>query len=146
MARPTFPMLRQLTGGDRLAMGEAARSARSETLAPRTRDADRVAKSICPIAPSDAARRSTSRTRRSSRSRATQTRRSPAARLCPKGSASRQLHASPGREFKVKYRRPHGAEWEELELETAMDMIADRLLETRDRTWRAPNLARPPAS
>jgi hypothetical protein len=39
------------------------------------------------------------------------------------------------RQYRVKYRRPYGTEWEELDLETAMDMIADRLLKTRDETW-----------
>ncbi len=55
--------------------------------------------------------------------------------LCPKGSASRQLIQQPGRLTKVLYRRPYGTEWEELELETAMDMIADRLLEARRAGW-----------
>ena len=45
------------------------------------------------------------------------------------------LVTSPLRETKVKYRRPHGTEWEELDLETAMDMIADRIADTRARTW-----------
>jgi formate dehydrogenase major subunit len=35
----------------------------------------------------------------------------------------------------VKYRRPYGSEWEELDLEQAMDMIADRIIDTRARTW-----------
>src|SRR5262245_24693391 len=60
-------------------------------------------------------------------------------RLCPKGSASKSLVNSPLRETTVKYRRPHGTEWEELELETAMDMIAERILRTRERTWEAAN-------
>ena len=55
--------------------------------------------------------------------------------LSPKGSASRQLVQQPGRLTKVKYRRPGGTEWEELDLETAMNMIADRVLEVRDQTW-----------
>jgi formate dehydrogenase major subunit len=55
--------------------------------------------------------------------------------LCPKGSASRQLVQQPGRLTKVKYRRPGGTAWEELELETAMDMIADRLLAAREHGW-----------
>ena len=55
--------------------------------------------------------------------------------LCPKGSASRQLVQQPGRLTKVLYRRPGGTEWETLGLEQAMDMIADRLLDTRTRTW-----------
>jgi formate dehydrogenase major subunit len=33
------------------------------------------------------------------------------------------------------YRRPYGTEWESLDLETAVDMIADRVLESRARTW-----------
>jgi formate dehydrogenase major subunit len=59
--------------------------------------------------------------------------------LCPKGSASRQLIQQPGRLHKVLYRRPHGTEWEELELETAMDMIAERVIETRERHWQERN-------
>ena len=55
--------------------------------------------------------------------------------LCPKGSASRQLVQQPGRLLKVKYRRPHGTEWEELELETAMDMIAERAIAARENGW-----------
>ena len=55
--------------------------------------------------------------------------------LCPKGSASRQLVMAPGRLTKVKYRRPGGTEWEELELETAMDMIAERLIAAREAGW-----------
>jgi formate dehydrogenase major subunit len=35
----------------------------------------------------------------------------------------------------VKYRRPYSREWEELSLDEAMDMIADRVIATRDLTW-----------
>ena len=55
--------------------------------------------------------------------------------LCPKGSASRQLIQQPGRLHKVLYRRPHGTEWVQLELETAMDMIAERVIAARERHW-----------
>jgi formate dehydrogenase major subunit len=55
--------------------------------------------------------------------------------LCPKGSASRQLIQQPGRLTKVKYRRPGGTEWEELDLETAMDMIAERVITAREQSW-----------
>jgi formate dehydrogenase major subunit len=55
--------------------------------------------------------------------------------LCPKGSASRQLIQQPGRLTKVLYRRPHGTEWEELELEQAMDMIAERVIAAREAGW-----------
>jgi formate dehydrogenase major subunit len=55
--------------------------------------------------------------------------------LCPKGAASRQLVAQPGRLTKVFYRRPGGTEWEELELERAMDMIAERAIRAREEHW-----------
>ena len=55
--------------------------------------------------------------------------------LCPKGAASRQLIQQPGRLTKVKYRRPYGTEWEELELDTAIEMIADRLIAAREEHW-----------
>jgi formate dehydrogenase major subunit len=42
---------------------------------------------------------------------------------------------SPSRVTEVLYRRPHGTDWERLPLDTAMDMIADRVLKTRDETW-----------
>ncbi|MBV8944826.1 MAG: dehydrogenase [Solirubrobacterales bacterium] len=59
--------------------------------------------------------------------------------LCPKGQASRQLIQQPGRLTKVLYRRPYGTEWEELELERAMDMIADRVVAARDEHWQETN-------
>jgi formate dehydrogenase major subunit len=55
--------------------------------------------------------------------------------LCPKGAASRQLVQQPGRLQKVKYRRPGGTEWEELELDQAMDMIAQRVIDAREAGW-----------
>ena len=55
--------------------------------------------------------------------------------LCPKGAASRQLVQQPGRLTKVRYRRPGGTEWEELDLERAMDMIAERVIEARESGW-----------
>jgi formate dehydrogenase major subunit len=55
--------------------------------------------------------------------------------LCPKGAASRQLVQQPRRLTKVRYRRPGGAEWEELGLEQAMDMIAERVIAAREAGW-----------
>jgi len=56
-------------------------------------------------------------------------------RLCPKGADTYELHTHPARLSKVKYRRPYSTEWEDLDLETAMDMVADRVWETRERTF-----------
>jgi formate dehydrogenase major subunit len=55
--------------------------------------------------------------------------------LCPKGQASRQLIQQPGRLTKVRYRRPGGSEWEDLDLDTAMDMIAERVIAAREHHW-----------
>ena len=53
--------------------------------------------------------------------------------LCPKGAASHELLTHAGRQTRVRYRAPHGREWTELDLETAMDMVADRVWESRLR-------------
>ena len=55
--------------------------------------------------------------------------------MCPKGTASRQLVQQPGRLTTVRYRRPGGTEWEELPLERAMDMIAERVIAAREAGW-----------
>ncbi len=55
--------------------------------------------------------------------------------LCPKGAASRQLIQQPGRLTKVRYRRPGGTEWEDLDLEQAVEMIADRVIRAREEHW-----------
>lgn len=56
-------------------------------------------------------------------------------RLCPKGADSFELLTHSKRLTKVKYRRPHSKKWEALDLDTAMEMIADRVWESRERTF-----------
>ena len=55
--------------------------------------------------------------------------------LCPKGASTYGLHVSPHRWTKVKYRRPYSSEWEDLSLEEALDMIAQRVKKARDENW-----------
>jgi formate dehydrogenase major subunit len=55
--------------------------------------------------------------------------------LCPKGAAIYQLHVNPNRLTQVLYRRPGATAWETLELEEAMDMVAERVKKTRDETF-----------
>ena len=59
--------------------------------------------------------------------------------LCPKGSATRQLVQQPRRVLTVKYRAPYSTEWRELDLETAMDMIAERVIAAREAGWQDVN-------
>src|SRR3954451_16563632 len=132
MALP--PLLRQLSG-DPLALGRAARSKRSATLGPRTKTADRVVQSVCPYCAVGCGQKVYV-----SGEKVVQIEGDPDSpisrgRLCPKGAGSLGYVTSPLRETKVKYRRPHGTEWEELDLETAMDMIAERVVRTREETW-----------
>ena len=55
--------------------------------------------------------------------------------LCPKGAASYELVTHPGRATKVKYRAPRSRAWVELDLESAVDMVADRMWTSRNRTF-----------
>jgi formate dehydrogenase major subunit len=55
--------------------------------------------------------------------------------LCPKGAASFQLAVNPLRSTRALHRKPGAANWEEIDLSTAMDMIAERVKQTRDATW-----------
>ncbi len=55
--------------------------------------------------------------------------------LCPKGAATYQLAVNPNRWTKAKYRAPNSDRWEEIELEKAMDMIAERFKKTRDENF-----------
>src|SRR5438093_5131412 len=55
--------------------------------------------------------------------------------LCPKGAASYQLLTHSRREVKMKYRAPRAKEWTEISLERAIDIVADRVWESRKRTF-----------
>lgn len=128
-----WPVIRQLqTGSD--GTGAEAMSRRTRELVPKTHGAE-VARSICPycgvgcgqlVYHKDGKLISIEGDPQSPISRG---------HLCPKGADTFELHTHPGRLKKVKYRRPYSREWEEIELETAMDMIADRLWESRERTF-----------
>lgn len=130
-----WPALKQLTNGDGLALGSSVRSRGHANLKPRTTEADSVIRSVCPYCAVGCGQRVYVKD-----GEVTQIEGDPDSpisrgRLCPKGAASRSFVQSPLREYKVKYRRPHSKEWESLDLDTAMDMIADRMIKTREETW-----------
>jgi formate dehydrogenase major subunit len=128
-------LLKQLTSGDLTARGQAAKSRRSERLVARTATADRVVQSVCPYCAVGCGQKVYVKDEKVIQIEGDPDSPVSRGRLCPKGSASEQLVNSPHRELKVKYRRPYGTSWEELDVETATDMIADRVIETRARTW-----------
>jgi formate dehydrogenase major subunit len=130
-----WPVLRQIAGADHRGLGPAAQSARTGDLRARTSRAEKVVKSICPYCAVGCGQNVYV-----SDGKVTQIEGDPDSpisrgRLCPKGAASKQLVTNPLRVTTVRYRRPGGTEWEDLDLDTAMDMVADRVLEARRAGW-----------
>src|SRR5579883_1786331 len=128
-----WPLIKQIKNRSD-GTGSEAMSQRTHLLGPRTAGAE-VARSVCPycgvgcgqlIFHKDGKLVSIEGDPESPISRG---------RLCPKGSDSYELLTHPNRELKVKYRRPYSREWEQLDLETAMDMIAERLWQSREETF-----------
>jgi formate dehydrogenase major subunit len=145
-----WPVYRQLTGADRRGLGAAAKS--DHPRVARTATADQVVKSICPYCAVGCGQnvyvktdeveenRGASGGTHPPRGRVIQIEGDPDSpvsrgRLCPKGSASHQLITGSARQYKIKYRRPFGKNWEDLDLDTAMDMIADRVIAARRHGW-----------
>jgi formate dehydrogenase major subunit len=128
-----WPVLRQIfQGGD--GTGPEAMSRRTQDLRPKNEDS-KVAKSVCPycavgcgqlVFHKDGKLVSIEGDPESPVSRG---------RLCPKGADSYELLTHSQRLTKVKYRRPFSKEWQELDLKTAMEMIADRTWASRERTF-----------
>ena len=132
-----WPVIRQFREGDTLGLGAAVTSRATAALHPRTRDAQHVVQSVCPYCAVGCGQLVYIRDGKVDQIEGDPNSPISRGRLCPKGAASKSLVTSPLRLSKVKYRRPYASEWEELELDTAMDMIADRVIETRRATWEA---------
>ena len=138
-----WPVIRQVRTGDVLGRGPAVTSERTRATAPRTSTADRVVQSVCPYCAVGCGQRIYVKRAEGGevgRERVVQIEGDPDSpisrgRLCPKGSASEQLVNSPGRQTKVLYRAPRARDWQRLDPETAIDMVADRFIESRRRTW-----------
>ena len=130
-----WPVYRQLTGSDPLGRGRAAQSPRSRDLEPRTRTADRVAHSVCPYCAVGCAQKVYVKDERVVQIEGNPDSPVNRGRLCPKGSASKQLVTGPQREQKILYRAPYAMQWRELSLPEAMEMVVDRFLEARHAGW-----------
>ncbi len=130
-----WPVLRQLADGDVLGRGRSVRSKRTDELEPRTATADRVAHSVCPYCAVGCAQKVFVKD-----DKVVQIEGNPESpvnrgRLCPKGSASKNLVTSDLRQTTVRYRAPYATEWTDLDLHTAMDMVADRVVRSRRESW-----------
>src|SRR3954447_26133621 len=114
----SWPVYRQLTGNDPSGRGEAVKSRQSENLHPRIAEADEVVKSVCPYCAVGCGQNVFVKD-----GKVVQIEGDPGSpvsrgRLCPKGSATLQLTTGDAREHRVLYRRPHGTDWEDLDLDT----------------------------
>jgi formate dehydrogenase major subunit len=130
-----WPVYRQLTGSDPSGRGIAVTSTRTERLVPRTATADRVVKSVCPFCAVGCGQNVFVADDRVVQIEGDPDSPISRGRLCPKGSASLQLTTGANRQQHALYRRPHGTQWERIDLDRAMDMIADRVIKTRRETW-----------
>src|SRR5258708_1623912 len=130
----SWPAARQLHE-DRLGLGKAARSDVTDGLAPRTAEADTVVQSVCPFCAVGCGQRIFVKDGEITQIEGDPDSPISRGRLCPKGAATKGLVQSPLREYKVRYRPPHGTAWQDLPLDTAMEMIADRVIATRRATW-----------
>jgi len=130
-----WPVLRQLADGDLLGRGRSVRSKRTDDVVPRTTSADRVAHSVCPYCAVGCAQKVFVKDEKVVQIEGNPDSPVNRGRLCPKGSASKNLVTSELRQTTVRYRRPFATEWEDLDLHTAMEMVVDRVLKARKDTW-----------
>lgn len=134
MGLSSWPLLRQFRGDPR-GLGWAVRSPATEALRARTATADEAVRSVCPYCAVGCGQVVFVRDGRVRHIEGDPDSPISRGRLCPKGSASLQLVTGPQRLRTVRYRRPHATAWEDLPLDRAMAMIADRVVATRARTW-----------
>lgn len=128
-------MIRQLRSRDSSGRGAAVTSKKTRETAPRTDAADTVVQSVCPFCAVGCGQKVYAKDNRVIHIEGDPDSPISRGRLCPKGAASEQLVNSAGRQTKVLYRAPRARDWEELPLDRAVDMIADRFVESRRRHW-----------
>src|SRR5699024_3794455 len=130
-----WPVVRQLRSGDLLGRGPAVTSERTRELTPRTATADRVVQSVCPYCAVGCGQRVFVKDESVVQIEGDPDSPISRGRLCPKGAASEQLVNSPSRQTEVLYRAPYAKDWQSLDLDTAIEMIADRFIEARQHWW-----------
>ena len=130
-----WPVLRQLATGDFLGRGAAVTSRRTREVRPRTSTADRVVQSVCPYCAVGCGQKIFVKDEQIVQIEGDPDSPVSRGRLCPKGAASEQLVNSPTRVTDVLYRAPGATEWQKIDVDTAIDMVADRYLQARDNHW-----------
>jgi len=128
-----WPLIQQIKTGAN-GNGLESMSERTRNLRPKT-DGAQVAKSICPYCGVGCGQLAFHKNGKLISIEGDPESPISRGRLCPKGADTFELHTHPGRLQKVKYRRPYSTQWEDLDLEIAMNMVADRLWDSRERTF-----------
>ena len=128
-----WPLIQQIKTGAN-GNGVESMSERTRTLRPKT-DGAEVARSICPYCGVGCGQLVYHKNGKLISIEGDPA--SPISRghLCPKGADTYELHTHSGRLTRVKYRRPYSRHWEEIDFATAMDMVADRVWETREHSF-----------
>jgi formate dehydrogenase major subunit len=127
----SWPLLRQLAGRSN-GTGEDAMSEATRTLTSRTTGAE-VSRSVCPYCAVGCGQLVFHRGGRLVSIEGDPASPISEGHLCPKGAASFELLTHDARATRVKYRAPFATEWQDLDPERALDMIADRVWQTRER-------------
>ncbi|PBB08778.1 dehydrogenase [Kocuria sp. WRN011] len=130
-----WPVFRQFRTADSTGRSSAVVSQRTRDITSRTETADRVVQSICPYCAVGCGQKVYVKDDKVIQIEGDPDSPISRGRLCPKGSASEQLVNSPGRQTRVLYRAPRATDWQELDVDTATDMIADRFIKARRRGW-----------
>lgn len=128
-----WPLLQQIKGGLR-GTGREAMSERTENLQMKTAGAE-VTQSVCPYCGVGCGQLIYHKQNKLISIEGDPESPISRGRLCPKGADTFELHTHPNRLTRVKYRAPHAKEWTEIDLQQAMDMVADRLWDSRERTF-----------
>ena len=132
-----WPVMKQMQRSDPHALGDSAATDRSRNLAPRTRNADRVVKSVCPYCAVGCGQLIYVKNERIIDIEGDPESPISEGCLCPKGSATFQLVTSKHRVQQVLYRKPYSKDWEAISLAQATEMVAQRIKKTRDEHWQA---------
>jgi formate dehydrogenase major subunit len=127
----SWPLVRQIsTGAD--GTGDEAMSAATRNLRPR-HDSAAVARSVCPYCGVGCGQLIFHRQNRIVSIEGDPGSPISEGHLCPKGAATFELLTHAARATRVKYRAPHAMDWQEIDLDAALEMVADRVWHSRSR-------------
>ena len=130
-----WPVIRQMVSSDKSGRGKAVVSQGTMETVSRNATADRSVQSVCPYCAVGCGQKVYVKDEKVVQIEGDPDSPISRVRLCPKGAASEQLVNAPERQTEVLYRAPYAKDWQSLDLDTAIEMIADRFIEARQHWW-----------